>query len=90
MTHDGSAGPRPDGMVITVRFELQGQEFLALNGGPDFTFNEAVSLPVSCESQEEVDYFRAKLSEGGEEAPCGWLKDSYGVCWALRQAADQA
>src|SRR5262245_24153231 len=83
VTHYGSAGPRPEGMVMTVSFELQGQEFLALNGGPDFTFNEAVSLQVSCESQEEVDYFWARLSEGGEEGPCGWLKDRYGLSWQV-------
>ena len=83
VTHYGSAGPRPEGMVMTVSFELQGQEFLALNGGPDFTFNEAVSLQVSCESQEEVDYFWAKLSEGGQEGPCGWLKDRYGLSWQV-------
>jgi predicted 3-demethylubiquinone-9 3-methyltransferase (glyoxalase superfamily) len=83
VTHYGSAGPRPEGMVMTVSFALQGQEFVALNGGPDFTFNEAVSLLVSCESQEEVDYFWARLSEGGEEGPCGWLKDRYGLSWQV-------
>ncbi|MGH3314584.1 MAG: VOC family protein [Nocardioidaceae bacterium] len=87
VAHYGSAGPRPEGMVMTVSFELQGQEFLALNGGPDFTFNEAVSLQVSCESQEEVDYFWAKLSQGGEEGPCGWLKDRYGLSWQVTPTA---
>jgi predicted 3-demethylubiquinone-9 3-methyltransferase (glyoxalase superfamily) len=79
----GSAGPRPEGMVMTVDFELAGQKFVALNGGPDFTFNEALSLLVNCETQEEVDTFWSKLSEGGEEGPCGWLKDRYGVSWQI-------
>jgi predicted 3-demethylubiquinone-9 3-methyltransferase (glyoxalase superfamily) len=79
----GSAGPRPEGTVMTVNFELDGQEFLALNGGPEFTFNEAISFQVSCETQEEVDAFWNELSEGGEEGPCGWLKDRYGVSWQI-------
>ena len=79
----GSAGPRPEGTVMTVDFELDGQAFVALNGGPDFTFNEAISFQVSCEGQEEVDAFWSKLSEGGEEDPCGWLKDRYGVSWQI-------
>ena len=79
----GSAGPRPEGMVMTVSFELDGQEFVALNGGPDFAFNEAISFQVSCKTQEEVDAFWSKLSEGGEEGPCGWLKDRYGVSWQI-------
>jgi predicted 3-demethylubiquinone-9 3-methyltransferase (glyoxalase superfamily) len=79
----GAAGPRPEGTVMTVSFELDGQKFVALNGGPDFTFNEAISFQVSCESQEEVDAFWSKLSEGGEEGPCGWLKDRYGVSWQI-------
>ncbi len=83
VTRYGSAGPRPEGMVMTVNFELDGQEFIALNGGPEFTFNEAISFQVSCETQEEVDEFWAKLSEGGEEGPCGWLKDKYGVSWQI-------
>ncbi len=83
VTHFGSAGPRPEGMVMTVTFELAGQQFLALNGGPEFTFNEAISFQVSCESQEEVDHFWSKLSEGGEEGPCGWLKDRFGVSWQI-------
>jgi predicted 3-demethylubiquinone-9 3-methyltransferase (glyoxalase superfamily) len=76
--HYREAGPRPAGMVMTVTFQLEGQEFTALNGGPEFKFNEAMSLLVNCESQEEVDEFWEKLSEGGEKGPCGWLKDS--VC----------
>jgi predicted 3-demethylubiquinone-9 3-methyltransferase (glyoxalase superfamily) len=79
----GAAGPRPEGTVMTVSFELDGQKFVALNGGPEFTFNEAISFQVSCETQEEVDAFWSKLSEGGEEGPCGWLKDRYGVSWQV-------
>jgi predicted 3-demethylubiquinone-9 3-methyltransferase (glyoxalase superfamily) len=79
----GSAGPRPEGTVMTVLFELGGQRFLALNGGPDFTFSEAVSFQVDCENQEEVDYFWSKLSEGGEQGPCGWLKDRFGLSWQI-------
>jgi predicted 3-demethylubiquinone-9 3-methyltransferase (glyoxalase superfamily) len=79
----GSAGPRPEGTVMTVTFELDGQRFVALNGGPDFTFNEAISFQVDCKNQEEVDTFWATLSEGGEEGPCGWLKDRYGVSWQI-------
>ena len=79
----GSAGPRPEGTVMTVSFELAGQEFLALNGGPEFTFNEAISFQVSCENQEEVDAFWSSLAEGGEEGPCGWLKDKFGVSWQI-------
>jgi predicted 3-demethylubiquinone-9 3-methyltransferase (glyoxalase superfamily) len=86
VTHYGAAGPRPEGMVMTVSFELQGQEFLGLNGGPDFTFNEAVSLQVSCASQDEVDYFWTKLAQGGQEGPCGWLKDRYGLSWQVTPA----
>jgi predicted 3-demethylubiquinone-9 3-methyltransferase (glyoxalase superfamily) len=83
VTRYGSAGPRPEGMVMTVSFELNGQRFVALNGGPEFTFNEAISFEVSCKDQEEVDAFWSKLSEGGEEGPCGWLKDKYGVSWQV-------
>ena len=79
----GSAGPRPEGTVMTVSFELDGQEFVALNGGPDFTFNEALSFQVDCESQEEVDRYWSALSEGGEEGPCGWLKDRFGLSWQI-------
>ncbi len=79
----GSAGPRPEGTVMTVSFELDGQTFVALNGGPEFTFNEAISFQVSCETQEEVDAFWSSLSEGGEEGPCGWLKDRFGVSWQI-------
>lgn len=79
----GSAGPRPEGTVMLVSFELDGQKFLALNGGPEFSFSEAISFEVSCETQEEVDMFWARLSEGGEEGPCGWLKDKFGVSWQI-------
>ena len=83
VTRYGSAGPRPEGTVMTVTFELDGQEFIALNGGPEFTFDEAISFQVNCESQEEVDQFWAKLSEGGQEGPCGWLKDKFGLSWQV-------
>lgn len=83
VTRYGDAGPRPAGTVMTVSFELDGQEFVALNGGPDFTFNEAISFQVNCETQEEVDEFWGRLSEGGEKGPCGWLKDRYGVSWQI-------
>lgn len=68
---------------MVVNFELEGQPFMALNGGPEFTFNEAISFQVSCETQDEVDAFWAKLTDGGEEGPCGWLKDRYGVSWQI-------
>ena len=77
VTRYGSAGPRPEGTVMTVAFELDGQEFIALNGGPEFTFSEAISFEVECETQEEVDAYWSKLSEGGQEGPCGWLKDKF-------------
>ena len=79
----GSAGPRAEGTVMTVTFELDGQSFVALNGGPEFTLNEAISFQVSCETQEEVDTFWSALSEGGQEGPCGWLKDRFGVSWQI-------
>ncbi len=83
VTHYGSAGPRPEGMVMTVAFELDGQKFVALNGGPEFSFSEAISFAVSCETQEEVDSYWETLSEGGEEGPCGWLKDKFGLSWQV-------
>src|SRR5262245_39525441 len=76
-------GPGEAGSVMTVEFELEGQRFTALNGGPNYTFTEAVSFVVSCETQEEVDEFWSKLSDGGEEGPCGWLKDRYGLSWQI-------
>ena len=79
----GSAGPRDEGTVMTVEFELGGQRFTALNGGPEFTFSEAISFQVSCETQDEVDSYWSTLSKGGEEGPCGWLKDRFGVSWQI-------
>ncbi len=86
VTHYGAAGPRPAGMVMTVNFRLQGQDFTAINGGPEFRFNEAISFLVPCESQEEVDELWDTLSEGGEEGPCGWLKDKFGLSWQVTPA----
>ena len=83
----GEAGPRPAGTVMVVSFELDGQPFTALNGGPEFTFNEAISLQIDCQSQEEVDYYWEGLTAGGEEGPCGWLKDRYGVSWQVVPSA---
>ena len=83
VTRYGSAGPRPEGTVMTVDFELDGQRFVALNGGPEFSFSEAISFQVNCESQDEVDAYWSKLSEGGEEGPCGWLKDKFGLSWQI-------
>ena len=83
ISHYGEAGPRETGLVMTVDFELDGQEYVALNGGPEFTFNEALSLQINCGSQYEVDYFWERLGEGGEFGPCGWLKDRYGVSWQV-------
>jgi predicted 3-demethylubiquinone-9 3-methyltransferase (glyoxalase superfamily) len=83
VTRFGKVGPRPEGLVMTVSFELEGQEFVALNGGPDFAFNEAISFQVLCETQDEVDNHWSRLSAGGEEGACGWLKDKYGVSWQI-------
>jgi predicted 3-demethylubiquinone-9 3-methyltransferase (glyoxalase superfamily) len=79
----GEAGPGPKGGVMTVTFQLEGQEFIALNGGPHFKFTEAISLLVSCETQKEVDELWSKLSAGGAEGQCGWLKDKYGLSWQI-------
>ncbi|MBM2812068.1 MAG: 3-demethylubiquinone-9 3-methyltransferase [Chloroflexi bacterium] len=79
----GDEGPGPKGTVMTASFQLAGQEFMALNGGPQFTFTEAISLLVNCETQEEVDELWERLSEGGEESQCGWLKDRYGLSWQI-------
>lgn len=79
----GEAGPGPKGTVMTAEFQLDGQEFIALNGGPRFKFTEAISLVVNCESQEEVDHFWEKLSAGGEKSRCGWLKDKFGLSWQV-------
>ena len=74
---------RPRGSVMTVEFQLEGQDFIALNGGPQFTFTEAISLSVDCKTQNEVDELWRTLSRGGEEGPCGWLKDKYGLSWQI-------
>ena len=79
----GEAGPGPKGSVMTVDFELDGQRFTGLNGGPHFKFTEAVSFVVHCKTQEEVDTFWGKLLEGGQESQCGWLKDKYGLSWQI-------
>jgi predicted 3-demethylubiquinone-9 3-methyltransferase (glyoxalase superfamily) len=71
------------GSVMTVAFELEGQSLVALNGGPHFKFNEAVSFQITCETQDEIDYFWSKLSDGGRESQCGWLKDKFGLCWQV-------
>ena len=77
------AGPRPAGTVMTVEFELNGQRFVGINGGPQFKFDEAVSLQISCEDQDEVDYFWERLTDGGEESQCGWCKDRFGLSWQV-------
>jgi len=79
----GDAGPGPKGSVMVANFELNGQEFIALNGGPQFKFTEAISFVVNCETQEEVDYYWEKLSEGGKGVQCGWLKDKFGLSWQI-------
>ena len=79
----GEAGPRPAGEVMTATFQLEGQEFMVLNGGPDHIFTDAISLYVDCKTQEEVDELWEKLSQGGEEGPCGWLKDKFGLSWQI-------
>ena len=83
VTHYGEAGPREAGLVLTVDFELDGQPYTAINGGPDFPFTEAVSLLINCKDQEEVDYYWEKLTDGGAEIQCGWLKDRYGLAWQV-------
>jgi len=83
VTRYGEAGPGPVGSVMTVSFQLQGQEFLALNGGPQFKFTEALSLIVNCETQQEVDQYWDKLTAGGTPVQCGWLKDKYGLSWQI-------
>jgi predicted 3-demethylubiquinone-9 3-methyltransferase (glyoxalase superfamily) len=77
------SGPRETGMVMTVEWELDGQRFVGINGGPDFKFDEAVSFEIDCETQEELDYFWEKLTDGGEEGPCGWVKDRFGLSWQV-------
>jgi predicted 3-demethylubiquinone-9 3-methyltransferase (glyoxalase superfamily) len=83
ISHYGEGGPRPKGSVLTVSFRLDGQEFLALNGGPQYKFTAAISFIVNCKTQKEVDRMWEKLSEGGREVQCGWLTDRYGVSWQV-------
>ncbi|MEU1332838.1 VOC family protein [Streptomyces sp. NPDC005865] len=83
VSYYGEGAPRPAGTVLTVDFELDGQPYTAINGGPEFTFTEAVSFQIDCADQAEVDHYWTKLSEGGEEGPCGWLKDKYGLSWQV-------
>jgi len=83
MSRYGDAGPGAKGTVMSATFQLEGQEFMALNGGPDHKFNEAISLFVNCETQEEVDKLWNQLAEGGEEGPCGWVKDKFGLWWQV-------
>ena len=85
VTRYGSAGPRPEGMVMTVEFELAGQSFTALNGGPHFHFTEAISLQLNCDTQQEIDTYWEKLGAGGDPRAqqCGWLKDKYGLSWQI-------
>jgi predicted 3-demethylubiquinone-9 3-methyltransferase (glyoxalase superfamily) len=83
ITRYNEVGPRPAGTVLTVDFVLDGQPYTAINGGPQFTFDEAISLLVNCADQDEIDYYWATLSDGGEEGPCGWLKDRFGLSWQV-------
>jgi predicted 3-demethylubiquinone-9 3-methyltransferase (glyoxalase superfamily) len=83
VTRYPESSSRPAGTVMTVEWELRGQRFVAINGGSQFKFNEAVSFEIDCETQEELDYYWERLSEGGEEGPCGWLKDRYGLSWQV-------
>ncbi len=83
VTRYPEGAPREAGMVMTVEFELDGQRLVGINGGPEFTFDEAVSLEILCEDQDEVDYYWERLTDDGEEGPCGWLKDRYGLSWQV-------
>jgi predicted 3-demethylubiquinone-9 3-methyltransferase (glyoxalase superfamily) len=83
IAHYGEAGPRDAGTVMVVQFELDGQEFVALNGGPEFTFDEAISFQIDCADQEEVDRYSEALTDGGEQGPCGWVKDRFGLSWQV-------
>ena len=82
-THYRDAGPREAGMVMTVEWEVNGMRFVGINGGPQFTFDEAVSFQITCEDQDEVDYYWEKLTDGGRESQCGWLKDRFGLSWQV-------
>lgn len=83
VTRYTEAGPRPAGTVMTVEFELNGQRFVGINGGPEFTFDEAVSFGINCETQDEIDYYWERLSEGGKAGQCGWLTDRFGLSWQV-------
>jgi predicted 3-demethylubiquinone-9 3-methyltransferase (glyoxalase superfamily) len=83
VAHYTEVGPGEPGTVMTVEFELDGQRFVGINGGPQFQFDEAVSFQITCEDQDEVDYYWERLTEGGEESQCGWLKDKYGLSWQV-------
>ena len=83
IAHYGEAGPRDAGTVMVVKFELDGQEFVALNGGPEFTFDEAISFQIDCADQDEVDRYSEALTDGGEQGPCGWVKDRFGLSWQV-------
>jgi predicted 3-demethylubiquinone-9 3-methyltransferase (glyoxalase superfamily) len=83
VTHYNEAGPREAGLVMTVEWVLNGNHFVGINGGPDFTFSEAVSFQITCDDQDELDYYWKRLSEGGQEGPCGWLKDRFGLSWQV-------
>jgi len=83
VTRYTEAGPREAGMVMTVEFEIEGQRFIGINGGPEFRFDEAVSFEIECETQDEIDYFWEKLTDGGEESQCGWLRDRFGLSWQV-------
>lgn len=83
ITRYGAGAPMPEGSAMTVQFELDGQEFIALNGGPHFKFSDGISLSVNCQTQAEIDHYWEKLSAGGEPGPCGWLKDRFGLSWQV-------
>jgi predicted 3-demethylubiquinone-9 3-methyltransferase (glyoxalase superfamily) len=83
VTHYTDAGPRETGMVMTVEFELDGHRFIGINGGSQFKFDEAVSFEIECEDQQEIDYYWSRLTEGGEESQCGWLRDRFGLSWQV-------
>jgi predicted 3-demethylubiquinone-9 3-methyltransferase (glyoxalase superfamily) len=83
ITHYGEAGPGPKGSVMTLAYQLDGQDFVAINGGPSYTISPAISFVVNCDTQEEIDYYWEKLSAGGKEVQCGWLQDKFGVSWQI-------
>jgi predicted 3-demethylubiquinone-9 3-methyltransferase (glyoxalase superfamily) len=83
ITHYGDAGPGPKGSVMTLAYQLDGQDFVAINGGPSYTISPAISFVVNCDTQEEIDYYWEKLSAGGKEVQCGWLQDKFGVSWQI-------